>query len=108
MSVRETSISIYENVIPANCFTLVPQPFNGFFNSIEYSYFLMYILTTGILGVAAWQLWVQAMRVQKAGQTTGPLEIVIYPFLFIAAVGTLLIALVYLVFFLNSLGEAGK
>ena len=64
---------------------------------------LMYILTSGILGIAGWQLWVQAMKVQNAGQTAGPLEIVIYPFLYIAALGTLLVALVYFVYFLNSL-----
>ena len=69
---------------------------------------LMYILTSGILGVAGWQLWVQAMKVQNAGQTAGPLEIVIYPFLYIAALGTFLVALVYFVYFLNSLIEVRK
>jgi len=69
---------------------------------------IMYILTTGILGVAGWQLWVQAMKVQTAGQTAGPLEIVIYPFLYIAALGTFLISLVYFIFFLNSLNEVRK
>ena len=69
---------------------------------------LMYILTAGILGVAGWQLWVQAMRVQNAGQTSGPLEIVIYPFLYIASLGTLLVALVYFIFCLNSLSEVRK
>jgi TRAP-type C4-dicarboxylate transport system permease small subunit len=69
---------------------------------------IMYILTSGILGVAGWQLWLQAIRVQKAGQTYGNLEIVIFPFFYIAALGTFLIALVYLVFFLNSLNEVRK
>ncbi len=69
---------------------------------------IMYILTAGILGVAGWQLWVQAMKVQNAGQTSGPLEIVIYPFLYIASLGTLLVALVYLIFCLNSLSEVRK
>ena len=69
---------------------------------------VMYILTAGILGVAGWQLWVQAMKVQNAGQTSGPLEIVIYPFLYIASLGTLLVALVYLIFCLNSLSEVRK
>lgn len=69
---------------------------------------IMYIITAGILGVAGWQLWLQAIKVQNAGQTTGPLEIVIYPFLYIASLGTFLIALVYLVFFLNSLNEVRK
>ena len=69
---------------------------------------IMYILTAGILGVAGWQLWVQAMKVQNAGQTSGPLEIVIYPFLYIASLGTLLVALVYFIFCLNSLSEVRK
>ncbi len=69
---------------------------------------VMYIFTAGILGVAGWQLWLQAIRVQNAGQTAGPLEIVIYPFLYIASLGTFLVALVYLVFFLNSLNEVRK
>ena len=69
---------------------------------------IMYILTAGILGVAGWQLWVQAMKVQTAGQTAGPLEIMIYPFLYIAALGTFLVALVYLIFSLNSIIEVKK
>lgn len=69
---------------------------------------IMYILTTGILGVAGWQLWLQAMKVQGAGQTYGNLEIVIFPFFYIAALGTFLLALVYFIFFLNSLNEVRK
>ena len=71
-------------------------------------YALMHILTAGIMGVASWQLWVQAMRVQRMGQTSGLLEIDIYPFLYLAALGCLLITLVYLVYFLNSLDEVWK
>jgi len=69
---------------------------------------IMYILTTGILGVASWQLWVQAMRVQRMGQTSGLLEIDIYPFLYIAALGSLLLTLVYLIYFISSLDEVWK
>jgi len=69
---------------------------------------IMYILTSGILGVAGWQLWLQAMKVQNAGQTYGNLEIVIFPFYYIASFGTFLIALVYLIFSLNSLNEVKK
>lgn len=69
---------------------------------------LMYILTAGILGVAGWQLMEQAMKVQEAGQTAGPLEIFIFPFLYIASFGTFLVALVYLIFSLNSAIEVKK
>ena len=69
---------------------------------------IMYVLVSGILGIAGWQLWLQAMKVQKAGQTYGNLEIVIFPFFYIAALGTFLIALVYFIFFLNSLNEVRK
>jgi len=69
---------------------------------------IMYILTSGILGVAGWQLCVQAINVQNARQTSGPLEIVLYPFLYMAALGTFLVALVYFIFFLNSLNEVKK
>lgn len=69
---------------------------------------VMYILTSGILGVAGWQLWLQAIKVQNAGQTYGNLEIVIFPFFYIASLGTFLIALVYFIFFLNSLSEVRK
>ena len=69
---------------------------------------LIYILTSGILGIAGWQLWAQAMKVQDAGQTAGPLEILIFPFMYIASLGTFLVALVYLVFSLNSLIEVRK
>ena len=69
---------------------------------------IMYILTSGILGVAGWQLWVQAMNVQNAKQTYGPLQIVLHPFLYMAAIGSFLIALVYFIFFLNSLNEVRK
>ena len=68
----------------------------------------MYILTAGMLGVASWQLVVHAMRVQRMGQTSGVLEIYIYPFIYIAALGGLLLTLVYLIYFLYSLDEVRK
>ena len=65
-------------------------------------------LTTGILGVASWQLWLQALRLQRAGQTSGLLEIPVFPFLYIAALGGILLTLVYLIYLLYSLEEMRK
>lgn len=64
------------------------------------------MLNTAILGVASWQLWVQAVRVQKMSQTSGVLAIPIYPFVYVAALGGFLITVVYLIKVLNSLSEA--
>ncbi len=69
---------------------------------------LMRILTTVMLGVATWQLIALAMKVQRMGQTSGLLKIDIYPFLYIAALGSILLTLVYLIQFLSSLNEVKK
>ena len=69
---------------------------------------LVHLLTIGMLGVASWQLVVHGMRIQDMKQTSGLLEIPIYPFLYIAALGSLLLTLVYLIYFLYSLDEVRK
>lgn len=69
---------------------------------------LMYVLTTVILGVASWQLIIQAMKLQRIGQTSGLLQINVYPFLYVAALGGILLTLVYLIHFFNSLDEIRK
>ena len=66
------------------------------------------LLTTGILGVASWQLWVQAARVQHAGQTAGVLEVPIYPFVYVAAIGGILLTLVYFIYLLYAIEEVRK
>jgi len=63
-------------------------------------------LATVMLAILSRQLVVQAIRVQNYGQTTPNLELPIYPFLYVAAFGTLLLTLVYLKHFLNSLNLA--
>ena len=82
--------------------TRFPKRARGVVNAI------IYLLTVGMLGIASWQLWVQAARLQKASQTTGLLEIPIYPFLYIAAIGGILVTLVYLVYLLYSVEEVRK
>ena len=67
---------------------------------------LMYFLSTAMLGVASWQLLAQGMDMQTAGQTSGLLKIALFPFLYVAALGTALLALVYLVRFFQTVQEA--
>ena len=69
---------------------------------------LIHILTTGIFGMASWRLWAHGMKLQRMGQTSGLLQIELYPFLYIAAIGGILLTLVYLIYFLYSLDEVCK
>ena len=69
---------------------------------------LIHLLTTGMLGVASWQLVVHGMKIQDMQQTSGVLAIEIYPFLYMAALGGTLLTLVYLIYFLYSLDEVRK
>jgi TRAP-type transport system small permease protein len=64
--------------------------------------------STGILGILSWQLTVQGMRLYGYHQTTSVLSIPIYPFLYVAAFGTSLLTVVYLMHFLSSLEKAWR
>lgn len=64
--------------------------------------------STGILGILSWQLIVQGMRLYGYHQTTSVLSIPLYPFLYIAAFGTSLLTVVYLMHFLSSLEKAWR
>lgn len=65
-------------------------------------------LTVCMLGILCWQLIVQGIRVQGFHQTTRYLRIPIYPFLYLGAAGVLVLALVYLRYFLFSLDRVIK
>jgi TRAP-type C4-dicarboxylate transport system permease small subunit len=67
---------------------------------------VIHFLTTVMLGVLSWQLVVQGIRIQNFGQTTVVLELPVYPFLYLAAFGILLLTVVYLKHFLYSLDKA--
>jgi TRAP-type C4-dicarboxylate transport system permease small subunit len=69
---------------------------------------IIHFFTTAMLGVLGWQLVVQAIRVQGFHQTTRILEIPIYPLLYLAAFGILLLTVVYLKHFLVSLDKVIK
>jgi TRAP-type transport system small permease protein len=64
---------------------------------------VIYSLTIVMLGILSRQLIVQAVRVQGYGQTTPMLGLPVYPFIFIAASGTILLTLVYVKHLVNSL-----
>jgi len=57
---------------------------------------IIYTITLGMLGILCWRLVAQGMRVQGFNQTTRILEIPIYPFIYLAAAGILLLAIVYI------------
>ena len=69
---------------------------------------IMHILATGIVGVMSWQLSVQAMIFYNTGQTSGTIQMKTYPFVYVAALGSILLTLVYLTRFLYSLDEVRK
>lgn len=67
---------------------------------------VIHFLATVMLGILSRQLIVQAIRVHNYGQTTPMLELPVYPFIYVAAFGTILLTVVYLKHFLNSLSLA--
>jgi len=67
---------------------------------------IIMLLTTAMLGLLSWQLVIQGLRLQNMNQETAVLGIPVYPFLYIAALGSLFLTLVYLINLLNSLGNA--
>jgi|WetSurMetagenome_2_1015567.scaffolds.fasta_scaffold445364_2 TRAP-type transport system small permease protein len=68
----------------------------------------IHFLCVVMLGVLCQQLFVQAMRVQGFHQTTRTLQIPIYPFVYLAAAGVLVLTIVYIKHFLYSLDKAVK
>jgi TRAP-type C4-dicarboxylate transport system permease small subunit len=64
---------------------------------------VMYFLSAILLGLMTWQLFELAVRVMDMNESTVILSIRLYPFLFIAAIGIALLALVFLVLALKNL-----
>ena len=64
---------------------------------------VIYLFGTGLFAFIAWGASVYAMRMWDAYRITGILPIPIYPFIFILALGSVLLALVLLVQFLDSI-----
>jgi len=66
---------------------------------------IMMLLTTGILGLMSWQLLVQGMKLQAATQETALLEIPMYPFIYLATLGSIVLTLAFFIRFIYSLSN---
>jgi len=64
---------------------------------------IILFLTTGTLAIFTWQLFLYGLRLQNMGQTSAILPIPIFPFLYLATLGVLLMTIVFLMKFLSSL-----
>jgi TRAP-type transport system small permease protein len=69
---------------------------------------IIHFLSVAILGMLCWQLLVQTIKFFNYHQTTATLAIPIYPFLALAAFGILLLTLVYVMHFFESLAKLRK
>lgn len=65
-------------------------------------------LSVAILGILAWQLFAYSAKMRAAGLSSVMLEIPAYPFVFISAVGTTLLTLVFLVQLIAAIAEVKR
>ena len=66
------------------------------------------LLDVGTLAILAWQLFAYAVKVQAGKQDSKILEIPLYPFVYLGAVCTLLLTLVFAMKFLFALNKFGR
>ena len=66
---------------------------------------IMMFLTTGIVGLMSWQLLIQGTKLQAANAETALLEIPMYPFLYLATLGSLMLTLAFFIRFIHSLSN---
>jgi TRAP-type transport system small permease protein len=67
---------------------------------------VMHFLSLGTLVIVAWQLFLYAAKMYGAEQSTAMLGIPIFPVVYVAAISTTLLALVFLVQFISLVAEA--
>jgi len=68
----------------------------------------IFLLDVGTLAITSWQLYAYAVKVQQGRQVSKILEIPVYPFVYLGAVCTLLLTLVFMMKFLFALSEFGR
>jgi len=68
----------------------------------------IFLLDVGTLAITSWQLYAYAVRVQAGKQVSKILEIPVYPVVYLGAVCTLLLTLVFAMKFLFALNEFGR
>ena len=66
------------------------------------------LITTATMSLLTWQLFVLAYRYLTSMQTTKVLSIPMYPFVYLAALGILMMTLVYFVDLLVSISSLGR
>jgi TRAP-type C4-dicarboxylate transport system permease small subunit len=66
------------------------------------------LLDVGTLAVTSWQLFAYGLKVQGGRQVSKILEIPLYPFVYLGAVCTLLLTLVFAMKFLFELNKVGR
>ena len=64
---------------------------------------IMMLISTGIMGLVSWQLLIQGIRLRDMNAETAILGIPMYPFLYLATLGILILALAFFIKFLYSL-----
>ena len=69
---------------------------------------IVYFLSMGTIFIISWQALLQAQEMKKSGEVSGVMPVPIYFFLYVFALGTLLLFLVLVVNFLKSLVRAGE
>ena len=65
----------------------------------------MMLLTTGILGITCWQLMKQGIRLQTMSGETPVLGIPLYPFVYLATLGMVMMTLVFFIKFVLALSH---
>lgn len=66
---------------------------------------IMIFLTAAILGLMSWRMLVYGTMMRASNMESGLLEIIIYPFIYLAALGCLLVALAFIIRFLRLLSD---
>jgi TRAP-type C4-dicarboxylate transport system permease small subunit len=68
----------------------------------------IFLLDVAILAILSWRLFVYGLKVQQMGQVSKILEIPLPPFVYLGAVCTLLLTLVFAMKFLFAMNEFGR
>ena len=69
---------------------------------------IIHLCSVVIMGLISWRLFLHAMKVQDMGEVTAILEVWLYPFVFLAALGSTLITIVFLIQLFHSVSEVRR
>ena len=69
---------------------------------------VIYLISVVVMGILSWQLFLLSIRVKDAGETTVILEMSTFPFVFLAALGSTLLTLVFLIQLFHTMSGVRK